>query len=122
MNKSKISAQEISKNLSGNLKIENSSCEQMLSHSIDIPCRNILTTGGQCSGALPDGQLTASFLPRSSCFFFALPVYSPHKFFENTQKGASTHPVPPPGGVAGGTSGGVGGIASAARAVPSEVT
>jgi hypothetical protein len=30
------SLQEISKNLSGNLKIEIPSCEQMLSHSIEI--------------------------------------------------------------------------------------
>jgi hypothetical protein len=79
-------------------------------------------TGGRCSGALPDGQLTASSLPRSSCFLSALPVYSPCKFFANPQKGTSACPVPPPGGVAGGMASGVGGIASAAHAVPSEVT
>jgi hypothetical protein len=75
-------------------------------------------TGGRCGGALPDGQLTASSLPRSSCFLSTLPVYSPCKFFANPQKGVSAHPVPPLGGVAGGTSGGVGGIASAAHVVP----
>jgi hypothetical protein len=79
-------------------------------------------TDGQCGRALPNGQFTTSSLPRSSCFLSALPMYSPHKVFANPLKSASACPAPLPGGVAGGTSGGVGSIASAGRAVPSEAT
>ncbi len=79
-------------------------------------------TGGRCSRALPNGQLTASSLPRSSHCVSASPAHLPCKFFTIPQIGASAHPVPPPVGVAGGTSGSVGGIASSARALPSEAT
>jgi hypothetical protein len=63
-------------------------------------------------------QLSSKIQLLHSCLTSA----SSSQVLEIHQKGAPDHPVPPPVGVAGRTSGSVGGIASSACAVHSEAT
>ena len=80
---------------------------------------SLFDTGGRYDGASLGERLAANSLPRSSRFASASLARPPRKVSVTPQRDAFADPAPPPGEVAKGTVGGVGGKASAVPVIPS---